>query len=159
MTLEQLEREKTASDDAYYAASRTYNATRSAKIAEAIKAIDLELAPQKQEVDRLSTCCVSAKRAVEDELVRLAHEGNQHKYAPGTKLFRVSGSRWNSPSTTLFGILEVVTRETQFPENTGSYRLPKPGSFIVRICTKDGSPGKKFEEWREHSGWKPVEAA
>lgn len=157
MTLEQLKREQTRVENLYYTASRAYQANRRAKLDEATKLIDAELLPEKQAMDSLSTENYKAKHAVEDELVRLANEGGQHKYSPGTKLFRVSGSRWNSPSTTLFGILEVVTRETVFPENTSSYRVPKPGSFIVRVCTKDGNPGKKFEGWSEHSDWKPVE--
>lgn len=105
---------------------------------------------------------------VDAEKSRLALAGEGAPWPVGTRLAkrklihsgyynRVAAPRYNI----LFGILEAVTSATAFPTNTAYYSLPPIGKYIVRICTKDGTPGKKFELLTEHeqSQWKPVEAA
>lgn len=140
MTLEQLKREQRRAEDAYYEASRAYQANRRAKFDEATKIIEAELLPQKDAVDSLSAENYEAKRAVEDELVRLANEGGQHQYAPGTKLFRVSGSRW-------IPWLPKMSAE-QFYDFCKKHGSCSAGLRSIR--------GKSLAEWwgtSRHGGW------
>lgn len=164
MNLEELKIAKTYAEKLAYTAQEEFDSLRDGKISQATREIDEELASQREKVNLLYQDSIQAARAVEDELVELAkEEGHQGKYALGSKLQKVhrkwSGYGYRSNPETLFGILEVVTRETQFPGNTPSWNRPSNGSLIVRICTKDGKPGKKFVKWTryESSQWKPVE--
>lgn len=163
MNLEELKTEKDRAYKAAYKAEQDFSALRQSKINEATKIIDEELTPQREERNKLRRLSAEANIAVENKLIELAQEGNQCKYALGTKLQKMQRKfgycHYRPAETIIYGIIEVVTRDTVFPDNTASWRRPSPGSLIVRICTKDGKPGKKFVKWTEYeaSQWKPVE--
>lgn len=57
------------------------------------------------------------------------------------------------------GRYELRTADTEFPANTGSYRLPNIGQVFIRILKKDGSPGLKFESLRAGSDWRLEEGS
>ncbi len=164
MNLGELKIAKELATRIAYKAEQDFDALRRDKIQEATKIIDQELTLLRQEKESLRHQAVEAEVAVENKLVELAQEGNQCKYALGTKLQKSqrkrSGYGYNLTPKTVYGILEVVTRESQFPSNTTSWRRPSPGSLIVRLCTKEGKPGKKFVPWTTYdsSQWKPVES-
>ncbi len=163
MNIEELRTEKELAKQIAYSANRDFDALRRSRIEQATKIIDEELAPQKKEVGLLQQKSNDAEKAVQDKLIELAKERNQSGYELGSKLQKTqrkfAGFGYNNTSVIIYGILEVVTRETRFPDNTPSYSRPSPGSLIVRLCTKDGKPGKKFVKWTEYESklWKPVE--
>lgn len=41
------------------------------------------------------------------------------------------------------GTIEVVDRNTQFPDNMADYRRPALGDMIIRLLKKDGTPSKQ----------------
>ena len=163
MNIEELKTEHERANKYWYSTRQNFDDLREARINQATKVIDEELAPQKSEVDRLWQKTLDAKKAVEDKLIELAREGNRNKYELGTKLQKTHkkwyGYGYRSTPSTIYGVLEVVTRETKFPDNTSSWGRPNPGSFIIRLCNKDGKPGKKFVKWTEYEAnlWKPAE--
>ena len=54
---------------------------------------------------------------------------------------------WAMRRTGRRGVIEVVTADTEWPGNIGSYRRPDPGGFILRLLKKDGTPSLLFERW------------
>jgi len=155
--LYELKRVVEAARDAERKAVFRLENVRCEKKEAARKAIEAELAPQIAEVGLLKTAWLEANKAVEDELIRLASDGSRHKYAIGTKLRKFAPSSSRTAQKELVGVLEVVTRDTKFPDNTPGWERPDVGQFIVRLCKQDGTLGKRFETWRDNSSWKPVE--
>lgn len=92
----------------------------------------------------------SAKEAVEAEKERLSLSGDGLPYPIGTKLRRWdrghSYSRQVQPKhpTNNYGVLEVCTKDSKFPENA-RWRVPKRGDWFVRLLKKNGEPGLTFE--------------
>lgn len=115
----------------------------------------------------LESALGSAKLAMDTEKSRLALAGEGAPWPVGTRLTKQERvhdkyySPYYSPMATprydtLFGVLEAVTSETQFPDNLGKGNIPPIGEFIVRLELKGGKLGKKFERpynWVA-SGWK-----
>jgi hypothetical protein len=56
---------------------------------------------------------------------------------------------------TVYGVIEICTPSSRFPEGTASWRLPQPGAAFVRLLKKDGTPGLGFAT--DVNDWKLVE--
>ena len=73
----------------------------------------------------------------------------------GKKVWRKDHVGWLGRTVvTIYGVVQIRVRETKFPANTTDYRMPNLGEPFVRLLTKDGKPGLKFETMRE---WKLAE--
>ena len=116
--------------------------------------IEQSFAAEKEAVDELARKLNDARRAVEQEKVRLALSGEDRLMPIGTRVCRNEYGRYYSQKTTLiYGIVEVRTPKTEFPKNRASWHIPPVGDRFVRICKSDGTPGKRFE-WFGRD-WKP----
>ena len=157
MTLEQLRIEEQKAYRAYYEAEGALESTVRERVKDAKNAIIASLSAEYEKVGALSNAARDAKIATENELIRLAQDGSRCKFEIGQRLRRIknSASSWRA-ETIEFGILEVVTRDTVFPDNIAGYTKPNVGNLIVRICTKDGKPGKRFVDYRSHHVWVAV---
>jgi hypothetical protein len=104
---------------------------------------------------------VKAGKLMIEEKERKAQAGENAPYPIGTKmkctkLVRRHG-RYRGDETTIYGVVEGVTRDTVLPMTMGcrSWRKPAIGSYIVRILKADGTPGKNFEELYDR--WTPMD--
>lgn len=55
------------------------------------------------------------------------------------------------------GIVEIITHESEHPDNLNKYSRSDIGTVVVRLLKKDGTPGRKYEvlgHWRTKS-WLP----
>lgn len=156
MTLTELQTEQARAQAQYYEAKQALESAKRKRLDIARQTIEAEFTTENQRVNRLSNVAAAAKKAVEDELVRLAQDGSRSKWAVGTKLQRGKTTHsWKQPQIE-YGILEVMTRETELPANMASYSKPNIGELIVRLCNKDGTPGKRLDVYWRNRGWKPV---
>lgn len=74
------------------------------------------------------------------------------------KMVRQGRSYENRPAARIDGVVETVRSQTPFPANTGLYSRPPVGAPLVRLLTKDGSPGVRFDSMRgDYHGWKLAE--
>ena len=157
MNLDELKAVRDARSIAYYAATAAIDNLRNEKLRAAKEQIELSLTVELNAARALRTAMFEAEKAVEDELIRLALDGLRSKWPVGTRLKRTVGGYGSRSVSVEFGVLEVVTRETEFPDNTASYNKPHIGDLIIRLCNKDGNPGKRFyDSWRGQE-WSPVE--
>lgn len=131
-------------------AHTAYIQLRSESIAIATAQIDATLVNEKAEVDALQVHVFDVKRAIENErIAESTKKGlriNDRICPIGTKLKRVENKgKYNQKVQ--FGVVEVRTRETVLPENIASYKEPSIGKCFIRICNKDGKPGRRIAEW------------
>lgn len=134
-----------------------------AELAEARTAVSLHVGETKRliqiERDRIEAhrrpvaVTLSAKLSALNQELRDAEDrdarANRHEW-DGKKVYREEKiyGRYGSGVKLIErieGIVETVTRDTEFAENLGSWRRPALGAPIVRLLKKDGTPGKKFE--------------
>ena len=101
-----------------------------------------------------------AARAVKEEMDRrrvLAGEAGV-PHPVGTRMAQwkrvLFGDGWRTSG--VYGVLEVFKKGDDYPLNM-RYSAPNPGDIIVRILTKDGKPGRKFERMGvfRDSAWMP----
>lgn len=102
----------------------------------------------------LQTAAWDADTALKVEQERLALTGDKAPYPLGTRLKKTTGRRF-SPKT-VYGMLEAVTRDTEYQDNLARYSRPAIGSFVVRLLKTDGTLSKKIDvgslNW-----WTPVD--
>jgi hypothetical protein len=92
---------------------------------------------------------VARKTAFEDAKITAA----AHPWE-GKKVWRDDHVGWAGRTVVrIYGVVQIRVREMQFPANA-KYLLPQLGEPFVRLLTKDGKPGLRFETMRE---WKLVE--
>ena len=115
-----------------------------------------------------------AKKAYRDELDRVAKSGEGATYPLGQKFVRWQSdqaSRYRRDAVNTYtktgetAVYEVITSESVIPGNMASYSKPIIGEYVLRLCDKKGSPGKKIlrqshywgEEEKKHifNGWHP----
>lgn len=99
------------------------------------------IASKEQAVER-------AREALEAEAKRLAETGEGMKLKPGTKLLEWASPRFSIrhklEPTGVAGVIEVWTESSARPENLSRWRIPSPGSVVLRILKKDGTLSSKF---------------
>jgi hypothetical protein len=89
----------------------------------------------------------AAQQRLTEEKERVALSGKNAPFPIGSKVVSIRSGRYASdPKTSLYGIVEAVTRETILPDNQGRWNHPNIGSFVVRLLKADGTPSKKVEE-------------
>jgi hypothetical protein len=104
---------------------------------------------------------VKAGKLMIEEKERKASAGENAPYPIGTKMHRTKSirraGRYRGDETTIYGVIEGVTRETVFPDTMGhrSWRKPSIGSFIIRLLKADGTPSKNFDTIGGY--WSPVD--
>jgi hypothetical protein len=158
-TLEEDLREQTdAANNAFHKLQRKYNeAVREAKH-EAEKNIEMFFNTiYRADLLRLGREAIDIQDALIAETERVALEGNESPWPLGTKVTKEEsiGHAYLRNKRTVFGIFEVVTRESVFADNLADYSRPSVGTVIVRYLNKDGSPLKKIA--RHTYDWKPVD--
>jgi hypothetical protein len=162
MDIEALGTAEREARESYYQADRALKQLMNELVRTATERIRQEHISEASDVSRKYDAYRLAKKAMEDAEI----EESQQKILTttnGTVLKagdRVTGykpSNWRNAEKTVTGIVEVVTRDTVFPDNTASYSRPPLAAFIVRLLTKDGTPGKKFETLDGYVTWKKVE--
>ena len=116
--------------------------------------ITQSFAAEKEAVDELKRKLEDAQHAVEQEIIRQAISGEDGLMPSGTRVYRqhYSGGYLAKPAF-IYGVVEVRTPLTKFPDNRASWAIPDVGSRFVRICKSDGTPGKRIECF--NTDWKP----
>lgn len=100
----------------------------------------------------------AANKAIEAERERLALAAPQYPIGTRFELWK-NPNRWLSGSAKPsgeFGIFEIITSASKHPANAASYSRASIGTPVIRPLKKDGTPGLKYEQFHEHSSWKPV---
>ena len=91
----------------------------------------------------------AAQQALRDELDKRAVAEAEKKipYPIGTKMVYWEKENfsdgWRAPC--IYGVLEVFKKGDDYSSNL-RWNAPNPGDIIIRVLTKDGKPGKKFEK-------------
>ena len=101
----------------------------------------------------------TARRAWED--AKIAEAMATETYRVGLPMVKWATLRFINPPwklTGLTGVIEVWTHDSARPGNRAS--VPDPGTRVVRILKRDGTPSTRFEPWNWFSeappyGWYP----
>jgi len=94
-----------------------------------------------------------AQNELETELEQIALTGEGAPYPLETKLQReVQKKRWD-PISTIYGVVEVITRTSVHPKH--QHYVPQVGQFVVRHVDAKGKPVIKYDT--SFHGWKPVD--
>ena len=154
MTLDELIEIKRKADEEYTEARYAMHAVIAQKLELAQAEIEQSFAAEKEAVEELARKLEDARRAVEQEKIRLAMSGEDRLIPIGTRVCRKDYTVYYGLKTKLiYGIVEVRTPETEFPKNRASWSIPDVGDRFVRLCKSDGTPGKKIECFG--TNWKP----
>lgn len=142
---------------AWAEARDAYSELRGEAIRAATAKIDASLADIDAEVDALRDVYTASERDVEDAKVAVSARGglktDDGVLPVGTKVQRQKQKTYET--VTQFGIVEVHTRQTLLPDRMAGWKVPSIGDVFVRLCMKDGTPGKRISEHR--SDWKIAE--
>lgn len=106
-----------------------------------------------QKIKSLGRDALEKRTAYEEALEQAASLDENAPYPIGTKMTREEGvgGVWSRRTETALGVLEVVTRQTEYPQNC--LQRAEVGDYIVRYLKKDGKPGLKWSGW--NGGWNP----
>lgn len=130
---------------------------------------DLEITQNrwKPTIDSARTELALAESLRKQEIADLAvASGGTAKWMPGTKVMRKQNVYWRygrevKSVDIITGILEIRTPQTIFAGNAADYSLPSIGDTFVRILSKDGTPGARFEciydTFNNLGRWAPVD--
>ena len=135
-----------AVEEATAQATREADAEFNEKIQEARKASALAYASFMDEKESLAA--QNAPRPVGTRYVRWERETRRWGDKSDKPLL------WKATGDT--GVLEVVTRASQFADNLASYSIPNVGDLIVRLSKKSGELGLKFvtsQEFMQVNQW------
>ena len=159
MTTEEIDQLEAAYESALSHSDKLrsdYDRVLSQRVSDARAAIVESMKPAMAAIYQANRDTNDAKAAWDAALEAKSAAGAGAPVPIGTKLFQ-----WAEPNsyrrsvpkklTGLVGVVEVWTRTSQSPDGTRNYSLPNPGDFIIRILKKDGTPGKKFIRYHEHS--------
>lgn len=108
-----------------------------------------------EELEVLEAAAAEAQDALDTALEQEALSGIGAPYPVGTRLFKTTQKHsWEAPTTT-YGVVDVMTRQSEFPSNESGWRRPQIGTFIVRQLVAGGERGKKYDT--SFRDWKPVD--
>lgn len=128
--------------------------------------IEAEAAPIFAErINAAQKALAAATQAYEDTKIAEAQAGVDAKYPIGTKMakwrrkYRYSYGSDNpwTEQTGDFGIVEVITRESQHPANFADYSRASLGSIVIRKLKKDGTPSAQYVKFHDWYAWFPAD--
>ena len=155
-TVEDLEKRLEQADSELRTATNLYHSKRTEMVYDAERKIKLFLdSIYGSEIDELNTRKWAADAALKSERERLALAGVNAPYPIGTKLQKDIGRRYDRKL--VYGVVEAVTRETQWQDNLSRWNRPRIGAFVVRFLKTNGEPSVKIDTYI--AGWEPVPGA
>jgi hypothetical protein len=145
--LEQLKLAEDRARAAYWEAKRAVDVAKSKQLRQAQMEIEDRFLLQYGTLAPLRKQFQDAVSALEDEKIRMALSGEDGKLPVGTRVRRKDYGGYGTKPTFIYGVIEVRTRQTEFPQNLADYSIPSLGSRFVRICKADGTPGKRIARY------------
>jgi hypothetical protein len=108
----------------------------------------------RKELSGLRAVAEAAEADLMAELERIAQEGTDAPWPLGTKMFKGVQSHRHGPITTVYGIVEAITRTSIHPK-TGPFKA-QVGQFVVRYLNADDSVAKRYDT--SFRDWKPIDS-
>jgi hypothetical protein len=90
------------------------------------------------------------------EQERMALLGEGAPYPLGTKMVGQRQKSRFDPATTVYGVVEAITRDSVHDEKRQQYRKAPIGDFVVRHLLATGKPAKTYDT--SFHEWKPVDS-